>query len=83
MKRTNNPFDDSYASEIPDTVMAAESFIDLTSNDSTLKSDFKEKRSAIFWLNVREEYPALSARALKFFDTICIDLSVRRYFPPP
>lgn len=64
MKWINKPYEDSYITKIPETVTAAESFIDLI--DSALKSAFNEKGPASFWLNLREEYPALSTQALKF-----------------
>jgi hypothetical protein len=41
------------------------SFIDLTS-DSTVKTAFKTKNISNFWLEVKQEYTALSTQALQF-----------------
>ncbi|KAL4126754.1 hypothetical protein QTP88_010963 [Uroleucon formosanum] len=65
MKWIINPFEDDYIKNIPEGILAKELFIDLTS-DSTLKTAFKTKNITNFWLDVKQEYSALSTQALQF-----------------
>ncbi|KAL4104409.1 hypothetical protein QTP88_019710 [Uroleucon formosanum] len=65
MKWIINPFEDDYIKNIPEGTLAKELFIDLTS-DSTLKTAFKTKNITNFWLDVKQEYSALSTQALQF-----------------
>ncbi|KAL4082946.1 hypothetical protein QTP88_029444 [Uroleucon formosanum] len=65
MKLIINPFEDDYIKNIPEGILAKELFIDLTS-DSTLKTAFKTKNITNFWLDVKQEYSALSTQALQF-----------------
>jgi len=65
MKWIINPFADDYIKNIPDVILAKESFIDLTS-DCALKTAFKTKNILNFWLDVKQEYSALSTQALQF-----------------
>jgi len=67
MKWIINPFKDDYIENIPDGILAKELFIDLTS-DSALKIAFKTKNTTNFWLNVKQEYSALSTKALQFLN---------------
>jgi hypothetical protein len=64
MKWTINPFEDDYIKNIPDGILVKELFIDLIS-DSTLKTAFKTKNITNFWLDVKQEYSALSTQALQ------------------
>jgi len=65
MKWIISPFEDDYIKKIPDNILAKELFIDLTS-DSALKTTFKTKKITNFWLEVKQEYLALSTQALRF-----------------
>jgi len=65
MKWIINHFEDDYIRNIPNVILAKKSFIDLSS-DSALKTAFKTKNISNFWLDVKQEYSALSTQALQF-----------------